>query len=178
MNYPILMNCFVNLEGKARGQKHTQCTATAKRLRNLQLDISEPTFVPGTDIALQSARKYESYGELLADILNIAVPELVRVFKNVRQTGMDRRGTVEGMISLEGDPSKLISKNQAFDFLQQALTLRDAIQSELKTLELNELVASARVAQSTSEPREQEREVDQQDRGELERTISKLQQQV
>lgn len=46
------MNYFVNLDGKGSEKKHRQSTVTVKKLRNLQLDISQPTFVPGTDIAL------------------------------------------------------------------------------------------------------------------------------
>lgn len=105
-------------------------------------------------------------------MLEYAVPELIRIFKGIRLTGLDRRGTIEGLISLEGDPSRLISKNQAFAFLQQVLALRDAIQSEMKTLEIDELILSARVVQSHSEPQVQEREADNQEIGDLKQTIS------
>lgn len=146
------MDCFVNLEGKAREKKSIQSTTIGKKLRNLPLDLAQPTVVPGTDIALQNSQKYGSYRELLIDIRDTAVPKLIKVFKDVRLTGLDRRGTVEGLVSLGSNSSRLISKNQAFTFLQQALALRDAIQAELKALEMNELVLSARVAPSSPEP--------------------------
>ena len=47
----------------------------------------------------------------MIDLRDTAVPELLRVFKEIRKVGLEKRGPVEGIISLENNPLKLISKN-------------------------------------------------------------------
>ena len=108
---PTPMDCLVRLEGKT-GPKSRNCASlSVQKLRLLSLDLSQPTLVPGTDLALRSAKAYESRRELLSDVLDSAVPRFVSVFKSVRAAGLDRRGAFEGLISLEGDVLRLISKN-------------------------------------------------------------------